>query len=116
MAADPPTSIEATAEWFRKRFQPEAALGVRAVFALEITGPGGGTLWTRVDDGRLELSLDAAPGGAAPDVRLRLSADDWYDVAAGRENAELLAMVGRIEIDGDVSLAMKLRSLFRLSA
>ena len=68
-----------------------------------------GVLHAHVDEGRLH----AASGRIArPDVTFRLSAHDFFDVLAGRENADLLFMERRIEIDGDLSLALKMRKLF----
>jgi putative sterol carrier protein len=113
MSAGPPTSPEATAEWFRKHFRPEAARGLAAVIEVQLTGPGGGSICLQIEDGRITASLG---GDRAPDARLAVAADDWRDVLLGRANGELLAMEGRIRIDGDLGLAMKMRSLFRRSA
>ena len=55
-----------------------------------------------------------APGRAeTPAVILRAPAALWDEVLAGRENAELLYMAGRIQIDGDLGLAAKLRLFFQ---
>ena len=45
-------------------------------------------------------------------MRFRLSAADWFGILAGRENAELLFMAGRIQVDGDRALAVKMGSYF----
>ena len=42
-----------------------------------------------------------------------LSAEDYFSILAGGENADLLYMAGRIAIDGDMSRALKLRTYFR---
>jgi len=113
MSARAPGSPEGAAEWFRKHFQPGAARGLAAVIELELTGPDPGTLCLQIEDGRLKTSLgrDVAPG-----VRFTVTADDWRDLVEGRANAELLAMEGRLRIEGDLGLALKMRSLFRRSA
>jgi hypothetical protein len=113
MSADAPASVEAFAEWLRKHFEPEAARGVRLAYQLVLSGAAGGALWLRVDDGTFE----ARPAHEAEsDVRIRLAATDAYAVAAGRENSELLFMAGRIQIDGDAALALRLRTFFRRRA
>lgn len=105
-----PGSIDEALDWLRKHFQPETARGLRAVFSIDLAGDAGGTIALRVDDGTLEAR--AAPASGAH-VRLRLPASDYFGILAGRENADLLYMSGRLEIEGDLSLAMKLRTLFR---
>jgi putative sterol carrier protein len=113
MPLDAPTSPEATAEWFRSHFRSDAARGLAAVIELDLQGAGGGSVCLQIEDGRLKTSLGR---DAAPDLRVSLSTQDWREVAAGRANAELLAMEGRILMQGDLGLAMKLRSLFRRGA
>lgn len=105
-----PTSIDAAMDWLRKSFQPDCASGVNVVYHFDLAGPDGGSLAVGVLDGRLEISRGRPE---APDVRMALSACDYFGVLAGRENADLLYMAGRLEIEGDLSLAMKLRTLFR---
>jgi len=109
MQGEAPASIEAAAEWLRKHFAPERARGVSVVYELDLTGPAGGLLQVRIDDGRLELGRGRA---TQSDVRFRLSAADWFGILAGRENAELLFMAGRIQVDGDRALAVKMGSYF----
>jgi len=102
--------VEWSAGWLRRHFRPEAARGLAAVIVLELSGPGGGRLCLQIEDGALKVS----PGGdVAPAARLTLAAADWRDVLEGRANAEMLAVGGRIQAEGDLGLALKLRSLFR---
>jgi hypothetical protein len=110
MQAGEPTSVDEAGEWLRKHFEAEAAREVRVTYQYVLSGPGGGSLHARVDDGRLLV----APGEVgAPDVRFRLAASDFFGILAGRENADLLFTAGRIEVEGDLSLALKMRKLFR---
>ena len=97
-------------EWLRKHFDAEAARDLRVVYRFELTGPGGGNLYARIEAGRLELV--AGPGGVA-DVRFRLTAQDFFAILAGRANADWLFMEDRIEVEGDLSLALRMRKLFR---
>ena len=109
MSAVPTASVDAAAEWLRKHFAPEATRGVRATYQLDLSGTGGGPLRIEVDDGTL---LIARGWAESPQVVLRAPTELWCAVLAGRENAELLYMAGRIEIEGDLGLAAKLRSFF----
>ena len=113
MPASGPTSLDEAADGLRKRFDAEPASGLHVAYRFELTGGGGGTLGVRVDEGRLDVAAYAI---AKPDVVLRLSADDFFGVLTGRENADMLFMSGRLEIEGDHALALKLRQLFRAPA
>ena len=110
MTVLPPVSLDEAADWLRKRFDPESAAGLDLGYAFELTGPGGGRLGVRVADGRLAVGPEPPP---EPDVRLRLDARDFFGVLAGRENADMLFMSGRLEVEGDHGLALKLRQIFR---
>jgi len=93
----------------RKHFAPEAARGVRATYQLDLAGAGGGLLRLEIEDGVLLIARGRAE---APQVILRAPAELWAALLAGRENAELLYMAGRIQIEGDLGLAVRLRSFF----
>ena len=106
----PPESLDEAVEWLRKHFQSSAAQGVRATYEYVLSGDQGGVLHVRVDDGMGEIRNGPA---CEPDVRFRLSDRDCWAVLAGRENADLLYLGGRLEIEGNLSLALKVRNLFR---
>jgi len=108
--ASEPESLAEAVDWFRKRFRADAARDVCVAYQMELGGDRGGVLSLEIDGGRLR----AAPvRTAVPDVVYRLSADDLFGVLGGRCNPDLLFLEKRIEIEGDLSLALKLRSLFR---
>ncbi len=105
-----PDCLVQALEWLRKHFDAEAARDLRVVYRFELTGPGGGDLHARIEDGRLEAAV--GPGGAA-DVCFRLAALDFLAILAGRANADWLFLEGRIEVEGDLSVALRMRKLFR---
>ena len=105
-----PQSLQEAAEWLRKRFDAGSAAGLRAGYAFELTGERGGTLGVLVEDGRLEVRSGPPP---RCDVTLRLAAREFFAVLAGRENADMLFVAGRLRVEGDLALALKLHPLFR---
>jgi putative sterol carrier protein len=109
-AGSDPASLEEALDWLRKHFDPDAAGDLHVVYQYELSGLSGGALYARVDDGRLEV---AAGSFEAADVRFRLAAADFFAILAGRANADMLFMEDRIEIEGDLFLALKMRRLFR---
>ena len=108
-----PATIAEAVEWLRKRFRPDAARDLSIAYQMELSGEGGGVLSACIADGRLK----AVEGGVEqPDVVYRLSADDFFGILAGSANPDLLFMDEKIQIEGDLSLALKLRTLFRSGA
>ena len=104
-----PSSVEDALDWLQRRFAPDAGRGLKVAYQFDLSGPGGGSFWARVDDG----TLDAAVGSLGPaDVVFRLAATDFFAILAGRANADLLFMQERIEVKGDLALALKMRRLF----
>lgn len=104
-----PATLAEAVEVLRKRFDAETAAECEASFAIELSGPDGGAIGVRVERGRLELSEgDLQPS----DVRFRLSAHDFYDVLAGRANADMLFMEERLRVEGELGLALRFRRLF----
>jgi putative sterol carrier protein len=108
--AEAPSTIVEVVEWLRKHFDAEAARGTQASYQYHLTGPGGGRFYARVDDGRLETAEGEV---GSPDVSFRLTAADFFDVLAGRRNADILFMQRRIEVEGNLSLALQARKLFQ---
>ncbi len=95
--------------WLRRHFRPEAAEGLCASYQFDLSGPGGGCFWARIEGSVLEVGAGEL---ASPDVRFRMDADDYREILAGRRNPELLLMQGRLEVDGDLPLASRIRAVF----
>jgi putative sterol carrier protein len=92
-----------------KRFRKDAAEGLDLVYQLHLTGDNGGVWHIAIADRECSLT----PGAAArPDVTITMSAQDWEALMAGKLDAYTAFLQGRIEVAGDLSLAMKLQGLF----
>ena len=76
---------------------------------MDLAGPGGGSFWVRIDDGRLSSGEGSTP---QPDLVISMAATDFFDVLGARANPELLFMENKVEVRGPLSLALKLRALF----
>jgi putative sterol carrier protein len=92
-----------------ERFIPAKAEGVNAVIQFDLGGENGGLYWLRVADGQCEAGEGQADN---PKMTLKASADDWFAVVTGATNAMQAFMSGKIKIQGDMSLAMKLQTMF----
>ena len=105
-----PETIEDALEWLRKAFDSEAARRESVRYQIDLGGEAGADLWLDVRDGLLELGRGRIGG---PDVTFRVCEADFLALLAGRQNPDLLFMEDRLEIEGELALALKLRKLFR---
>ncbi|MBZ0298257.1 MAG: SCP2 sterol-binding domain-containing protein [Anaerolineae bacterium] len=91
-----------------ENFDPARAEGVNATIQFDLSGDNGGLYWVKMFDGQAESGSGQA---ASPNMTLRASADDWAAVATGEMNPMQAFMSGKLKIQGDMGLAMKLQSL-----
>jgi hypothetical protein len=88
--------------------KPDVVAKINAIYQFNIGGPGGGT-W----------SVDCTqPGGRvlpgpSASARCTVSATDqsFLDIVNGKLNAQMAFMSGKLKIQGDMGLAMKLQQI-----
>jgi putative sterol carrier protein len=90
------------------KFDPRKAEGLNASIQFDLSGDNGGSYWVRIADGKMETGT-----GKADDAKMTLksSADDFANMMAGKLNPMQAFMTGKIKIQGDTGLAMKLMPL-----
>ncbi|HZZ83687.1 MAG TPA: SCP2 sterol-binding domain-containing protein [Anaeromyxobacteraceae bacterium] len=92
----------------RLKNKPDVVAKINAVYQFNISGPGGGA-W----------SVDCtAPGGAinagqspAAKCTVNCSDQDFLNIVNGRLNPQMAFMSGKLKIQGDMGLAMKLQQI-----
>jgi putative sterol carrier protein len=90
-----------------------AAWGDRdAVFQFEVSGTEAGQWFAAVKGGELTLGKGAAM--AVPDMTVNAASEDLLGIINGELNAVSAFMQGKVKLDGDLSLAMKLQTLLGL--
>lgn len=87
-----------------------AAKGLNATIQFNLTGEAGGRWWVKVRDGHA-ASGDGSVANA--NVTILMDAHDYVDMVTGKLHHQVAFMSGRLQISGDMELAMKLRTLFR---
>lgn len=92
-------------------FNAGAAGDLNATIQFDLTGDGGGTWAVTVADGKCEVTEGAAKD---PTLILTMDADDFMAMSRGDINPMNAFMGGKIKLQGDMGLAMKLQSLFNL--
>jgi putative sterol carrier protein len=92
----------------RLRNKPDVVAKIASVYQFNISGPGGG-----------EWSVDCTtPGGAVrggqgdgAKCTVSCSDADFLDIVNGRLNAQMAFMSGKLKIQGDMGLAMRLQQI-----
>ena len=94
-----------------KAFMPEKAAGVDAVIQYKLTGDQGGDYIIKIHDDVCEVEE-----GEAENPTMTLTADGEYfgDVLLGKEDGMKGFMMGKLKLAGDLNLAMKLTSFFKM--
>jgi putative sterol carrier protein len=90
------------------RFDADAWGPQEAVLQFNITGDEGGAWMATIKDGKMEVS-EGESGDA--DMTVITSDRDMLAMVNGELNAVSAFMQGRVRIEGDMSLAMKLQGL-----
>ena len=95
-----------------KAFLPEKAAGVNAVIQYKFSGAQPGDFIITIAEGACQVAE-----GEAENPTMTLSADGEYfrDVLLGKEDGMKGFMMGKIKLAGDLNLAMKLTSFFKMS-
>jgi putative sterol carrier protein len=92
----------------QERFDPKKAEGVNALIQFDLAGDNGGSYWLRIADQQLTSGSGPADN---PRMTLRATADDFYNMMTGSLNPMQAFMSGKIKIQGDTGLALKLMPL-----
>jgi len=95
-----------------KAFLPDKAAGLEAVIQYNFTGDEAGDFIITIKDGACTVSE-----GIAENPTMTLTADGVYfgNVLLGKEDGMKGFMMGKLKLAGDLNLAMKLTSFFKMS-
>ncbi len=92
----------------RLQAKPDLVSKINAVYQFNITGPGGGQ-WA-VDCTRPGGAVTAGPTAAAK-CTVSCADADFLNIVNGKLNAQMAFMSGKLKIQGDMGLAMKLTQI-----
>ncbi len=84
---------------------------MEASFQFIATGDGGGEWYVNIVNGKTDVVKGTIEN---PTIVLTADAGDWLDLINGDLNGQMAFLTGKMQIEGDVTLAMKLESLFNL--
>jgi len=103
---------ESLQEFFNNlQLDPEKTAGMNAIYQFVASGESGGTWYVNIANGDAQVTEGMADN---PTIVLTASAEDWLEMINGKMNGQTAFLTGKLKIQGDVTLAMKLESLFNL--
>jgi putative sterol carrier protein len=94
-----------------KAFLPDVAKGVNTVIQYRLTGEESGDYIVTIQEGKCTVAEGISP---APLMTLTADGKDFKDVLLGRANGMQYFMMGKIKLAGDLNLAMKLTTFFKM--
>ncbi len=109
--ADPVTSVKDVFEHHmprRLQSKPDVVAKINSIYQFNISGPGGGA-WS-VDCTQPGGKIEA---GASSNAKCTVAAtdQDFLAIVNGKLNAQMAFMSGKLRIQGDMGLAMKLQQI-----
>ncbi len=90
-------------------FVPEKAAGINATIQLDLSGDDGGSWLLKIANGQISAEEGASDSA---DLTLGMDASDYVALSRGEANPMGLFMGGKIQLQGDMSLAMKFQEMF----
>jgi len=104
------TSVKELFSEIPKQFDPAAWGTEDATLQFNVTGDGGGNWTARVESGKLTIDEGVEPSAG---MTMTCAAPDILAIVNGELSAVSAFMQGRVKIDGNMALAMKLQNLLK---
>ena len=104
-------TIQQMMEHMPEAFMPDRAVGLNAIVQCRFTGAEAGDWIITIRDGKCTVESGIAPKAQ---LTLTMNSQDYKDLALGKLNGMTAYMQGKIKMTGDISLAMKFTSLFKV--
>ncbi len=102
----PATVFEKMGEKFKN--DPGQVTGIDAVYQFKVTGDDGGDWFADLTGETPSVS----PGEhASPGCTITVAGQDLVDITTGKLSGQMAFMTGKLKIQGDMGLAMKLQKI-----
>lgn len=105
-------TIETLMNRMPKAFRPEKAVGMDAVIQFLLLGEEEGEWIVTIKDGACTVAEGVAEN---PKMTLTADSEDYKNVILGKTDGMQAFMQGKLKLAGDLNLAMKLTSFFKLA-
>jgi putative sterol carrier protein len=104
-------SIQEFFDALPSKLEPARLAGMNAKFQFVATGDNGGDWYVSIANGAANVGTGKVE---SPTIVLTAAAADWLALMNGQMNGQTAFITGKLKIQGDMTLAMKLESLFQL--
>ncbi|HEV2033159.1 MAG TPA: SCP2 sterol-binding domain-containing protein [Candidatus Dormibacteraeota bacterium] len=109
--SDVQLSPEQIVEALPKYLVPEKAGTTKATIQFDISGDQGGKWWVKILEGKAESGKGDAPETA--NLTLIAEAGDFVKIMTGQMDGMSAFMSRKLQVKGDMGLAVKLQTLFK---
>ena len=92
-------------------FIPEKAQGINAVLQFKFSGSEPGDWYAELQDGKVNVQQGTYPN---PKMTLSADSDDYIKIFTGQLDPMQAFMAGKLKLQGDLNLAMKMSQFFKL--
>jgi putative sterol carrier protein len=106
------TSVQSIFDNICSVFNADKAQGDKALIRFNLSGDNGGTYWVKIDTGTCDAGSGEPTG--TPDMTIVASAEDWLAVSNGELKAMNAFMAGKIKVQGNMGMALKLTNWFNI--
>jgi putative sterol carrier protein len=104
-------TVEQLIKNHERAFQPDKAPGIDAIIQYHLTGDQGGDWIITLKDDVCKVTSGIAE---SPKMSLTADAQEFRDILLGKMDGMAAFMQGKLKLSGDLNLAMKLTSLFKM--
>ena len=88
------------------KFKPDKAVGIDAIAQLNLTGQNGGNWIITIKNQTLKVAQGIHP---SPTLTIRIADTDFMDLVNGKLSTTKAFFTGKLQLVGDLNLALKLR-------
>ena len=88
------------------RFKPDKAAGIDVTVQVNIAGSNGGDWVVTIKNQQLEVKEGTHP---SPTLAVKIAEADYMDVVNGRMSGEKAFFTGKLKLQGNVALVLRLR-------
>jgi putative sterol carrier protein len=92
-------------------FVPEKAQGLDTVLQFKFSGNEPGDWYAVIKDGKVDVQQGAHP---APKMTLSADSDDYIKLFTGQLDPMQAFMAGKLKLQGDLNMAMKMTQFFKM--
>lgn len=98
-------------EELKARIDTSKAAGMTAVYQFVMSDVPDGVVHADISNGAVNVLEGPA---AAPSITLTASTSDWLALMHGDLGGQMAFLTGKLKLQGDITLALKLQSIFRM--